>query len=152
MRLRGKCVVITGAARGLGRACAVESAKEGADLVLLDIGHELNGVGYSLGTMEQLERTAVLCREHGAAILARATDVREQDQIQASVEMALDRFGKIDALINNAGIVAPSGLVAHEISEPQWLLMLDVDLCGAWRMIKAVAPHMTARRSGSIVS
>ncbi len=152
MRLHGKCVIITGAARGLGRACATEFAREGADLVLLDIARDLPGVGYPLGTIGQLEHTAELCRQHGAAVLAVPADVRDPERVQAAVDATLDRFGKIDILLNSAGIAAPSGVPAHEIDESEWQLMLDVDLSGAWRMIRAVAPLMTARRAGSIVN
>jgi NAD(P)-dependent dehydrogenase (short-subunit alcohol dehydrogenase family) len=147
MRLDGKAVVITGAARGLGRACALACAQEGADLVLLDICADLARVPYPLGTPSQLAHTAALCRQAGAAVLTAPTDVRDPQAVQAAVALAGDRFGRIDVLVNNAGIAAPSGKPVHEISEDEWSLMLDVDLTGAWRMIHAVGKAMTAARS-----
>jgi NAD(P)-dependent dehydrogenase (short-subunit alcohol dehydrogenase family) len=152
MRLPGKAVIITGAARGLGRACALACAAEGADLVLLDICADLPLVPYPLGTASQLAHTAALCREAGAAVLTVPADVRDARAVQAAVAMAGDRFGRIDAVVNNAGIAAPSGKPVHEISEDEWSLMIDVDLAGAFRMIQAVGKAMAATRSGSIVN
>jgi NAD(P)-dependent dehydrogenase (short-subunit alcohol dehydrogenase family) len=152
MRLAGKAVVVTGAARGLGRACALACAGEGADLVLLDICADLAQVPYPLGTPSQLAHTAELCRQAGAAVLTMPTDVRDPQAVQAAVAMAGDRFGRIDVVVNNAGIAAPSGKPVHEISEDEWSLMLDVDLTGAWRMIRAVGKAMAAARSGSIIN
>ncbi|QKW35627.1 mycofactocin-coupled SDR family oxidoreductase [Actinomadura sp. NAK00032] len=150
--LAGRTVILTGAARGIGRECAVRFAREGADLALLDIAADLPGVGYPLGSREQLDHTAELCEREGAAVLSAAVDVRDPAAVGAAVDTALDRFGTVDVLVNNAGIAAPSGAPVHEIAEPDWALMLDVDLSGAWRMTKAVAPVMVARRSGSIVN
>ncbi|MFG2586343.1 SDR family oxidoreductase [Streptomyces malaysiensis] len=151
-RLDGKTALITGAARGLGRATAVAFAREGADLVLLDVAKDLPGVPYPLGSASQLEHTASLCREEGAAVLLQHTDVRELDDVKAAVAGAADRFGHLDVLINNAGIAAPSGKAAHEIEEEEWQLMLDVDLSGAWRLIHCVGGLMAERRSGSIIN
>ncbi|MEU9701187.1 SDR family oxidoreductase [Streptomyces sp. NPDC014870] len=152
MRLTGKTVLVTGAARGLGRATAVACAAEGADLALLDLCEDLDGVPYPLGTRGQLEHTAALCRKNGAAVLTAACDVRDLSSVEAAVALAEDRFGRIDAAVNNAGIAAPSGRPAHEIGEDEWALMIDVDLSGAWRVIRTVAGAMSARRSGSIVN
>jgi NAD(P)-dependent dehydrogenase (short-subunit alcohol dehydrogenase family) len=152
MRLRAKTAIVTGAARGLGRACAVRFAQEGADLSLLDVAADLDAVPYPLGSADQLEHTAELCRQHGAAVLTERVDVRDQTAVEAAVTAARDRFGAIDVLVNNAGIAAPSGQAVHEIDEPDWWLMLDVDLTGAWRMIKTVAPLMVCRRRGSIIN
>ncbi|MBT2393904.1 mycofactocin-coupled SDR family oxidoreductase [Streptomyces sp. ISL-1] len=151
-RLKGKTALITGAARGLGRATARAFAREGADLVLLDVARDLPGVPYSLGSTSQLEHTAYLCREVGAAVLVMQADVRRTAEVDEAVETALDRFGALDVLVNNAGIAAPSGKAAHEITEQEWQLMLDVDLSGAWRMIRAVGGIMVERKAGSIVN
>ncbi len=152
MRLQGKSVLITGAARGLGRTAAVACAAEGADLTLLDICADLPGVPYPLGTPGQLEHTAALCREAGAAVLTSEADIRDLRAVRQAVTRAEDRFGRIDVAVNNAGIAAPSGKPVHEINEDEWSLMIDVDLSGAWRVIREVGRAMSARRAGSIVN
>ncbi|MFI5756560.1 SDR family oxidoreductase [Streptomyces sp. NPDC051569] len=152
MRLKGKVVVVTGAARGLGRATSVACAAEGADLVLLDLCGDLPGVPYPLGTAGQLEHTATLCRKAGAAVLTAECDVRDLRSVESALALAEGRFGRIDGVVNNAGIAAPSGKPAHEISEDEWSLMIDVDLSGAWRVIRTVGKAMSERRSGSIVN
>ncbi|WP_307112457.1 SDR family oxidoreductase [Streptomyces demainii] len=144
--------MITGAARGLGRACAIAFADRGGDLVLLDVGDGIPEVPYPLGTSGQLAHTAALCEERGAAVLALEADVRDGQAVATATQRALDRFGTVDVLINNAGIAAPSGKPVYEITEDEWSLMLDIDLSGAWRMTKVVAPVMIGQRSGSIVN
>lgn len=151
-RLAGRTALITGAARGLGRACALTFAREGADLVLLDVAGPLPGVPYPLGSASQLAYTAELCRDAGSVVLTRQADVRDLGALEAAADDAEERFGRIDVLVNNAGIAAPSGRSAHEITEPEWQLMIDVDLGGAWRAIRAVGGRMTAQGSGSIVN
>ncbi|HEV2888716.1 MAG TPA: SDR family oxidoreductase [Jatrophihabitans sp.] len=154
-RLAGKVAIVTGAARGIGRACAVAFARAGADLLLLDIAHDLPGVPYPLGTASQLEHTAELCRQAGGpacTVLSVEADVRDLAEVHRAVEVALDRFGRIDVLLNNAGIAAPSGKAVHDIEADEWDLMLDVDVSGAWRMIRAVGKVMSHQRSGSIIN
>ncbi|KPI20244.1 3-hydroxybutyrate dehydrogenase [Actinobacteria bacterium OV450] len=150
--LEGKTAVITGSARGIGRECAVRFAREGADVALFDIAGDLPAVGYPLGSREQLEHTAELCERAGGAVVAAQVDVRDPVRVREAVAEVLERFHGVDVLVNNAGIAAPSGLVLDEIDEADWALMLDVDLSGAWRMIKALAPVMVEQRSGSIVN
>ena len=152
MRLSGKTVVVTGAARGLGRACAIAFAKEGADISLIDVARDLPGVPYPLGTASQLAHTAALCREHGAAVLALQADVRDLAAVEHAVAAAGERFGALGVLVNNAGIACPAGKPAHEITEQEWSLMIDVDLSGAWRMTRAVGAMMAARGAGSIIN
>jgi NAD(P)-dependent dehydrogenase (short-subunit alcohol dehydrogenase family) len=152
MRLTGKAAIITGAARGIGRACAVAFAREGAGVVLVDVAKDLPGVPYPLGSASQLAHTADLCREHGTIVLTAEADVREPADVAEVAGMAQERFGPVDVLVNNAGIAAPSGKPAHEITEDEWRLMIDVDLSGAWRMTRSVAPIMTGRRAGSIIN
>ena len=154
-RLAGKVAIVTGAARGIGRACSVAFARAGADLLLLDIGSDLAGVPYPLGTLSQLEHTAELCRQAGgpeASVLSVQADVRDLTAVRRAVELALDRFGRIDVVLNNAGIAAPSGKPVHDIEAEEWDLMLDVDVSGAWRMIRAVGAVLSHQRGGSIIN
>ncbi|MFF3327703.1 SDR family oxidoreductase [Streptomyces sp. NPDC002889] len=91
-------------------------------------------------------------RRRGAATVTAAVDVRDTRQCAQAVDQALDRFGTVDVPVNNAGIASPSGKIAHDITEQEWSLMLDIDLSGAWRMMKAVAPVMVQRKFGSIIN
>ncbi|MEO6504218.1 MAG: SDR family oxidoreductase [Jatrophihabitantaceae bacterium] len=152
MRLTDKTVLITGAARGIGRACALACAEAGADLALLDIGTDLADCPYPLGNVSQLDATAELSRQHGASVAVQLADVRDGAAVEAAVAATLDRFGRIDAVVNSAGIAAPSGKPVHQITEPEWQLMIDVDLTGSWRVMQAVLPGMIDRRQGSIVN
>ena len=152
MRLRDKVAVVTGAARGIGRATAVAFAEQGADLVLLDVAGDIEGCPYPLGTADQLAETAKLCGEHAVTVTTRHTDVRDGAAVTAAVDETLDRFGRIDVLVNNAGLATPAGVPVHEVTEAEWRLILDVDLDGSWRMLRAVAPAMVAAGRGSIAS
>jgi NAD(P)-dependent dehydrogenase (short-subunit alcohol dehydrogenase family) len=151
-RLQGRTAVVTGAARGVGRATALAFAAEGADLILLDVCDDLPGCPYPLSRPDQLDATAKLCRDLGTGVYAAPADVRDQAQVDAVVAAGLKQFGRIDVLVNNAGIVAPAGVPAHEVSEQDWSLLIDVNLTGSWRCAKAVLPAMLARRGGSIVN
>jgi NAD(P)-dependent dehydrogenase (short-subunit alcohol dehydrogenase family) len=152
LKLEGKVAFVTGAARGVGRATAVAFAKEGADVVLVDVAKSINGVPYCVGTGSQLLATAQRCEELGVAVEVVHADVRRQTEVSAAVQRALRRFGQVDILVNNAGIAAPSGKSVHDFTEDEWQLMLDVNLTGAWRVIKEVGPGMVERKSGSIIN
>ncbi len=150
--LAGRTAVVTGAARGIGRACATAFAQEGADLLLLDVAAPVTDVPYPLGTASQLDHTAALCRDLGASVLVRQVDVRDLDGLEGAAADAHERFGRIDVLLNNAGIAAPSGQPVHECEERDWEVMLDINLSGPWRGIRAVAGRMTRQRGGSIIN
>jgi NAD(P)-dependent dehydrogenase (short-subunit alcohol dehydrogenase family) len=152
VRLTGKTVLVTGAARGIGRATALACAREGADLALLDVAKDLDGCPYPMGSESQLDATAEACRESGVSVAVYTADIRDSDAVGLAVDDALRRFGALDAVVNNAGIAAPAGKPVHEITEREWELMLDVDLSGAWRVMRAVLPSMVARREGSVVN
>ena len=143
---------ITGAARGIGRATAVAFAEAGYDVVLVDICAPVEGCPYPLAGPDDLEETAERCRSSGSIVVAAIADVRRPEQIEAAVRRAHDELGPIDVLVNNAGLVGPSGVAAHELSEEAWSVVLDIDLGGVWRCSKAVLPDMLARRSGAIVN
>lgn len=147
--LDGQVVLITGGARGQGRAHAIASAREGADVIVLDIADQVATVHYPMAVSEDLAETARLVEALDRRVLAVTADVRSQTQLDAAVAQGLAEFGQIDALIANAGIwsLAPF----WEISDEKWQDMIDVNLTGVWRSVKAVTPHMIERQSGSIV-
>ena len=147
--LDGKVAFITGGSRGQGRAHAVTCAREGADVLVIDIAEQLATVPYRLATADDLDETVKLIEAHGRRALAIKADVRSQRQLDDAVAAGIAEFGKIDILIANAGIwtMAPF----WELTDEQWEEMIAVNLTGVWRSAKAVAPHMIERGSGSIV-
>jgi SDR family mycofactocin-dependent oxidoreductase len=147
--LDDKVVLITGAARGQGRAHALMSAREGATVVVVDIGSDITSVPYALAAKDELDETVALVEAEGRRALGVVADVRSQHDLDEAVQRAIAEYGRIDALIANAGILSLGAV--WELSDEQWQDMLDVNLTGVWRSVKAVLPHMIERRSGSIV-
>jgi NAD(P)-dependent dehydrogenase (short-subunit alcohol dehydrogenase family) len=145
-------VFITGAGRGIGRATAAAFAREGAPLLVTDICEPIPECPYPLATGEMLEETAARCRELGAEVVTSVVDVRKTDEIEAAVAEAERSLGPIGVLVNNAGLVGPGGVPAHELEEAEWDVVVDVDLNGVWKCARAVLPGMVSRRSGSIVN
>jgi len=148
-RLDGKVALITGAARGQGRSHALAFAREGADVVIVDIVAQISTVPYNMARPEDLHEAAKLVVELGQRALAVEADVRSAAQLATAVDRTLAEFGKIDILVGNAGIWSLAPL--HELSEEQWRDMIDVNLTGVWQTLKAVIPQMILQRSGSIV-
>lgn len=147
--LDGKTVLITGGARGQGRAHALTSAREGADVILLDLTRQLDSVEYPLATADDMTETVRQVEALDRRALTFDADVRDQTQLDDAVAAGIAEFGKIDVLIANAGIWTRAPF--WEMSEQMWSDMMDVNLTGVWKSAKAVAPHMIERQSGSIV-
>ncbi len=145
-------IVITGAGRGVGRAVAEAFAGEGAGLLLMDVCGAIDGVPYPVSTRDDLERTAELCRERGAVVVTAAADVRRADEVDDAVERGRQALGPFEVLVNNAGVVGPAGMVAHELDEAAWSIVVDIDLSGPWRCAKAVLPDLIAARRWAIVN
>jgi 3-oxoacyl-[acyl-carrier protein] reductase len=138
--LAGKTVVVTAAAgTGIGFATARRCAEEGARLLISDV-HE----------QRLLEAADKLEAETGARPAHRLCDVTRQQHVDALVRSALDALGRIDVLVNNAGLGGFAHLV--DMSDEQWSRVLDVTLTGCFRMTRAVLPHMIERRAGAIVN
>lgn len=149
-RLAGKVALITGAARGQGRSHALRFAEEGARVVLVDHTAQIDSVPYALGTPEDLAETADLVEKHGNGVLSVQADVRDLAALEAARDAALERFGRIDVVVANAGVgnFGP----AWEITEQQWQDVVDVNLTGTWKTVRAVVPSMIERgEGGSIV-
>ena len=148
-RLEGQVALITGGARGQGRAIAVKFASEGANIVTCDICHDIDTIAYSLSTQEDLEQTVQLVESFDQRCHAVVADVRDQAALDRAVEEGIAQFGKIDILIANAGVVDFKSF--WELTDKEWADHLDINLTGAWHSAKAVAPHMKDRMSGCIV-
>ncbi len=147
--LDGKVALVTGAARGQGRAHAVNLAKEGAEVIAIDVDQPAAYVQYSHATAADLAGTAKAVEALDRRILTRIADVRSQEQIDAVVAEGLETFGQIDVVVANAGIYTQANF--WEMDEEMWDDVQDVNLKGHWRTMKAVAPHMIERKRGSIV-
>jgi SDR family mycofactocin-dependent oxidoreductase len=148
-RLEGKIALVTGAARGIGRATALRFAEEGADVALIDIGRDVPGVPYAGARGEQIEESKAAVEALGVRALALTADVTDSDAINAAVAGVVSSWGRIDAMVAAAGI--DSWGKAWELTDAQWQKMLDVNLTGVWKTARAVAPTMIAQRSGSLV-
>jgi SDR family mycofactocin-dependent oxidoreductase len=148
--LAERVAFITGAASGQGRAAALALAREGANIVALDVARPLAYPGYALGTLDGLASLAAECQQAGVACLTFAADVRDDSAVSASVTAAVERFGRLDVLFNNAGICAYG--LAHELTEAAWDAMIDINLKGAWIVARRIIPHMIARKAGVIIN
>jgi SDR family mycofactocin-dependent oxidoreductase len=146
----GKVAFITGAAHGQGRATALAFAREGARIAGFDIARSLDYPGYRMGSASELDSLAEECRALGTECVTSGGDVRDNAAVVAAVEQALNRFGRIDILFNNAGICAYG--LAHELTEEAWDAMLDINLKGAWLVARQVIPAMMKQRSGVIIN
>jgi SDR family mycofactocin-dependent oxidoreductase len=149
-RLEGKVAAVTGAGRGMGRAHAVTLAREGADILICDLGAQTETVEYALATTDDLEETARLVREQGREAVAMTVDVRSEQQLADWVGAGLERFGRVDVMVANAGITGYAP--AHKLTEQEWNEIIDVNLKGAWLSAKVVIPQLIERgEGGSIV-
>jgi len=149
-RFAERVALVTGAAGAQGRAHALAFAREGADVVLADITKDVDGVPYPTSTARELAELTAEIEALGRRAVTVEADLRRQDALDAGVAHALEALGRIDVLVANAGIWVPAGPF-WELSEEAWQLTVDIDLTGAWRTMKAVAPHMIERGSGAIV-
>jgi len=138
MRLKDKVALVTGSARGIGREIALFFAREGADIILCDVNAELLAVAQK--EIEALGRKA----------FTGVVDVTKGDQVEEFAQKSLDKFGKINILVNNAGITRDGLLV--RMSEADWDLVLAVNLKGAFNFTKAVSKIMMKQRDGRIVN
>jgi SDR family mycofactocin-dependent oxidoreductase len=148
--LDGQVAIITGGARGQGRADAVALARLGARVVLCDVPAPMTSVQYELGTVEELALTVSLAREAGGVAIAVPADVRDPAAVARVTDAAIAEFGQIDILVANAGIVS-TGRV-WELSDEAWREMIGTNLTGVFNAMRAVVPHMRQRRYGRIVA
>ena len=149
-RVAGKVALITGAARGQGRSHALRLAKEGADIIALDICRQIDTVPYPLSTPEDLEETARQVKELGQSVVTREVDVRDGEALIAAVNDGVAQLGGLDIVIANAGILSVGA--SFELSEQTWSQVIDINLSGVWRTTKAAVPHLIAGgKGGSIV-
>ena len=139
MRLEDKVIIVTGAAGGLGRQYAIRFAKEGAKLTVADI--------------QDTTQTAALCRAEGADVLALRVDVSSEDEMQDMAKQTHEKYGRIDGLLNNAGMMR--GLEVKSILDVDmetWDRVFAVNARGTFLGVRSVFPYMREQRSGTIVN
>ncbi len=148
--LEARVAFVTGAAHGQGRATALAFARSGAHVAALDVAHPLAYPAYGMGTRDELTSLEREVEALGVQVRTFAADVRDSDAVAAAVTETVASFGRVDVLFNNAGICAYA--LAHELSEPEWDAMIDINLKGAWVVARQVIPHMIRQRSGVIIN
>lgn len=137
--MQGKTVLITGAATGIGRAIALEVASLGGNLVLGDV------------VMDELEQTSKEAQKYDTTVIFQKCDVRQQEDIDALFQRASDALGAPDVVYANAGVEGPLG-TTEGYSEADFSRVLDINVMGVWRTMKAALPPMLERGSGAIVA
>ncbi|MCF8588929.1 mycofactocin-coupled SDR family oxidoreductase [Gordonia liuliyuniae] len=149
-RVAGKVAFITGAARGQGRAHAVRLAQEGADIIAVDSCEDVSSLEYPMATEDDLRETERLVRELGRRVMVRKVDVRDQAALDQVTADGVAAFGGIDIVSANAGVCGCRPTM--DLSDVEWQDMVDINMTGVWRTVKATAPHLiSAGRGGSIV-
>ena len=151
-RVAGKVAFITGAARGQGRSHAVRLAEEGADIIAVDIcGPVSSNPQIPPATADDLAETADLVKRLNRRIVTAEVDVRNYDALKAAVDSGVEQLGRLDVICANAGI-GNGGATLDHTSEADWTDMIDVNLSGVWKSVKAAVPHLISQgQGGSII-
>jgi NAD(P)-dependent dehydrogenase (short-subunit alcohol dehydrogenase family) len=144
--VKGKVVVVTGAGGGIGRDIALLMAREGAKVVVNDLGASVGGEGKDEGPAQ---RVAEEIRAAGGEAVANTGSVAEAASAAAIVQTAIDAYGRVDAVVNNAGILRDR--IFHKMSEPEWDAVIKVHLYGAFHVSRAAAAHFKDQGSGAFV-
>jgi (+)-trans-carveol dehydrogenase len=149
-RVEGKVAFVTGAARGQGRSHAITLAREGADIIAVDICAQVGSVPYPMATPEDLAQTVKEVEALDRRIVATDVDVRDYDALKQALDDGVAQLGRLDIVSANAGIVSYGRV--EELAEQTWRDVIDTDLTGEWHAAKAAIPHLRAGgRGGSII-
>ena len=150
-RVDGKVAFVTGAARGQGRSHAVRLAQEGADVIAVDVCRHIENTMEPSSTPADLAETANLIKALDRRVVTAEVDVRDYDALKAALDGGVEQLGRLDIVVANAGIGTP-GAMLDEMDEPRWHQMMDVNLTGVWKSVKAAIPHLKAGgRGGSVI-
>jgi SDR family mycofactocin-dependent oxidoreductase len=148
--LEGRVALVTGAARGIGRAVCERLASEGASIIATDLCGQLAGVDYPTGTAEDLEETLRVIRKNGSDAVGYPADVRDTAQIESVAAHGRERFGAIDIVCAAAGTAAFAPM--WELSDDDWNVVVDTNLTGVFKTLRAAIPAMIERgKGGSLI-
>jgi meso-butanediol dehydrogenase/(S,S)-butanediol dehydrogenase/diacetyl reductase len=154
MELRGRTVIVTGAARGIGRGIAKAFAGEGARVVIGDLGSLAGGASgewaYRLASKDELEAASEEIRSRGGEALSVEVDVSRDDSCRALVDAARERFGGVDVLVNNAGLVKSGAIASYE--ERDWDQLFAVNVKGVFLGSRAAIPALVEGGGGAIIN
>lgn len=148
-RVDGKVAFITGAARGQGRSHAVRLAQEGADIIAVDICDQIDTVPYQMATPDDMSETVRLVENLDRRIVSRQLDVRSLAALETVVAEGIAELGRLDIVCANAGVANMGS--CWELTELQWQEVLDVNLTGVWKTVKAAIPPMIEQGSGGSI-
>jgi len=148
-RVEGKVAFITGAARGQGRSHAITLAREGADIIAVDLCAQVGTVAYPMATPEDLAQTVKEVEATGRRIVATQADVRDYDALKQALDEGVAQLGRLDIVSANAGIVSYGQ--AEDLAGQTWQDVIDVNLTGEWHAAKAAIPHLRAAGGGSMI-
>jgi SDR family mycofactocin-dependent oxidoreductase len=148
-RVAGKVALVTGAARGQGRADAVRLAQEGADLIVVDVCAPLPSVAYDSATPEDLAETVRQIEETGRRVTCGIADIRDLDTLRGLVDDAVRRLGRLDVVVANAGICVPRAW--DQVTAKIFDDTISTNVTGTWNTVMAGAPHLVAAGGGSVV-
>ena len=146
--LEGKVAVVTGSGRGIGRAIALVMAENGAKVVVNDVGAAVDGQGHDDTPAQQVVKEIEAAHGQGAAV-ANADSVADWEAAQRIVKTAIDRYGRIDIVVNNAGILRDT--IFHRMTPEEFDAVIKVHLYGAFYVSRAAIPHMRAQESGAFI-
>jgi (+)-trans-carveol dehydrogenase len=151
-RVEGKVAFITGAARGQGRSHAVKLAQEGADIIAIDICKPIRpDASIAPAKPDDLAETANLVKALGRRIVTAEVDVRDYDALKTEVDAGVEQLGRLDIIVANAGI-GNGGATLDRTAESDWQEMIDINLSGVWKSVKAGVPHiLSGEQGGSII-
>ena len=148
--LDGRTAIVTGGARGMGRAHAVRMAREGADVMICDLCTDMPSVAYGLATEDDLQQTVKWVEAEGRQCAALVADVRDPVAMAQVADQTRERFGSVDILLANAGISHARIIQSYE--PEAWDEIIGTNLTGVFNSIRAVAPVMVEQRFGRIVA
>ena len=151
-RVEGKVAFVTGAARGQGRSHAVRLAQEGADIIAVDVCKKVTDDSQiPASTPDDLAETADLVKGLNRRIVTAEVDVRDYDALKTVVDGGVEQLGRLDIIVANAGI-GNGGQTLDKTSETDWNDMIDINLSGVWKSVKAAVPHLiSGGHGGSII-